>query len=225
MNTILVRVDGKGFSKFTKPFREEGVYGVYSPIIQKHMLAAAQGLVERVDGAVGAYTISDEISLLFEDRGQDTWYAGRHDKIVSLTAAYATAYFNEDLFYRGSTPAVFDSRVVDLDEEELSLAGYILDRRSRGFSNAVGSYAVQTIGHKHVLGVPTHERLAMLENKGVRMAPQLMYGFLVYKKEYTTSVVYTHKKTGEDITVPNVQRSRWETVLFENEGSVKLVVK
>lgn len=130
MNTILVRVDGKGFSKFTKPFREEGVYGVYSPIIQKHMLAAAQGLVERVDGAVGAYTISDEISLLFEDRGQDTWYAGRHDKIVSLTAAYATAYFNEDLFYRGSTPAVFDSRVVDLDEEELSLAGYILDRRS-----------------------------------------------------------------------------------------------
>lgn len=222
---ILVRVDGKGFSKFTKPFRKNGNHGVYSVDIQRYMLSAARGLLSHVDGAVGAYTVSDEISLLIENRGQDTWYAGRHDKIVSLTAAYATAYFNEAMLFGFQDPAVFDSRIVDLDEEMLSLREYFLERRSSGISNAVGSYAVQNIGHKYVIGVPTHERLEMLRKKWIQVSEPLMYGYLLYKEEYTSSVEYVHKKTGEKHVVPNVTRSRWTQKLFENEEDINLMVK
>ena len=225
---ILVRIDGKGFTKFTKPYRKNGAYGVYSIEIQRAMLDTALGLVKSVDGAVGAYTVSDEISLLIEDRGQDTWYAGRHDKIVSLTAAYATAYFNRAvqrfIGYEDKI-AVFDARIVDLDEEMLSPREYFLDRRTRGISNAIGSYAVQLIGHKHILGVPTHKRLEMLELKAVHVSKSLRYGYLVYKKEYTTSIEYVHKKTGIKNVVPNVQRSRWVTIMFEDEDSLNLVVE
>lgn len=217
---ILVRVDGKGFSKFTKFFKQADEY---NSDIQDAMILAAAGLVENVDGAIGAYTVSDEISLLIANRGQDTWYAGRHDKIVSLTAAYATAWFNKKV--TRVYPPVFDSRIVEWYEEGFTLREYFLERRSSGISNAVSSYASRYLGHKFVLGISTRERIEMLDEVGIQVPKGLAYGYLIYKENYTTSVVYTHKKTGEEITVPNVQRSRWETKLFGDVDDIKLMVE
>lgn len=52
---VILRLDGKGFSKFTKPFKK---YDEYSPEIESAMHVATLGLLRKIDGVIAAYTVS-----------------------------------------------------------------------------------------------------------------------------------------------------------------------
>lgn len=96
----LLRVDGKGFSKFTearfeKPFDER---------FSRLMVQTAEALLVQL-GGVYAYTESDEISVLFpRDWGL---YDREVEKAVSISAGLASATFT----LACGEAAVFDSRV------------------------------------------------------------------------------------------------------------------
>ncbi|HEV7706965.1 MAG TPA: tRNA(His) guanylyltransferase Thg1 family protein [Asanoa sp.] len=97
---IVVRVDGRGFSRFTEQHFDKP----FDPRFADHMVATAQTLLTEL-GARYAYTESDEISLLL-DPGFSL-FGRRVEKLVSVTAGIASAAFTQAM----GEPAHFDSRL------------------------------------------------------------------------------------------------------------------
>jgi tRNA(His) 5'-end guanylyltransferase len=84
----VIRVDGKGFSKYTR-----NLVHPFDPGFSADMQATALFLAQQVQGAVAAYTQSDEISVVLSAPAApetETWFGGQVQKIVSITAALAT---------------------------------------------------------------------------------------------------------------------------------------
>lgn len=97
---IVLRVDGRGFSRFTATRFEKP----FDPAFHALMLQTARALLEDLQGSY-AYTESDEISVLFPP-GWDQ-FDREVEKLVSISASIATAAFT----HAAGTPVQFDSRV------------------------------------------------------------------------------------------------------------------
>lgn len=104
---VIIRLDGRSFSKFTKGFEKPFDIDL-SDIFQR----VALQLRKDVEGVKFIYSQSDEISLLLtdwdstkqEDGGRiDTWYDYRLQKIISVVSAIATAKFNEELYQKATS--------------------------------------------------------------------------------------------------------------------------
>ena len=90
-NTI-IRLDGKAFHTFTKGYERP-----FDDQLIDMMNYTTQYLCENVQGVVMGYTQSDEITLVLQDYNKltsDAWFDGQVQKIVSVSASMATAYFN-----------------------------------------------------------------------------------------------------------------------------------
>jgi len=88
----VIRVDGKAFHAYTK-----GCDRPYDSMLSEDMDFTAVALCRQIEGAAIAYVQSDEISLLltdFADNQTQAWFDGNLQKLVSLSAAIATAHFN-----------------------------------------------------------------------------------------------------------------------------------
>lgn len=106
---LFVRVDGKAFHSFTrhcvKPFDHDVI---------EAMVKAACDTAEQMQGFKGAYVQSDECTFMltdFDSHNTEGWFGYRLNKIVSITAAYYTAYFNRHYpVSDAGAPPVFDAR-------------------------------------------------------------------------------------------------------------------
>jgi hypothetical protein len=89
----LARLDGKAFHTFTK-----GLERPYDGRLHALMDATTRHLVKE-SGALVGYTQSDEISLLFyaATPRAEPFLGGRFQKLTSILAAMATAFFNRQL--------------------------------------------------------------------------------------------------------------------------------
>lgn len=118
INTI-IRLDGKAFHTYTK-----GLEKPFDEGLIEDMQEVTKYLCENIQGAKCGYTQSDEITILLTDYDRlDTtaWFDGNVQKITSISAALATAKFNELRFKRSSDSAklaLFDSRVFQIPEKE-----------------------------------------------------------------------------------------------------------
>src|SRR5262245_7521451 len=100
----IVRVDGKAFHSYLRDGQRP-----YDETFMAHMDQVAIALCEEISGAVFAYAQSDEISVLivdFQSPGTEPWFAGEVQKIVSISAAVATAALGA---LRPGRRALFDS--------------------------------------------------------------------------------------------------------------------
>jgi tRNA(His) 5'-end guanylyltransferase len=203
----VIRVDGKGLSKYTRslvrPFDAE---------FSADMQATALYLAQQVQGAVAAYTQSDEISVVLSDLSStDTqlWFGGQVQKVVSIAAALATAKFNSLRPEHGL--AVFDGRTHPLDGQE-EVAGYLRWRQEDAMKNSVGMLASHHISHRQLQGVSVERRKRMLlEEDGVdwdQLPQHLRQGTLIRRERRTETVTYRHGRTGEEHTVV-VERREW----------------
>lgn len=107
---VVVRLDGKAFHTFTRGLDKPFDYN-FTEIMQKTMLK----LCENVQGCVLGYTQSDEITLVLVDyqkRDSMAWFDDEVQKIVSVSAALATMYFNK---YLTEIVEDFDSEIADAD--------------------------------------------------------------------------------------------------------------
>jgi tRNA(His) 5'-end guanylyltransferase len=106
----LIRIDGKAFHTYTR-----GLERPFDDGLRSDMQETTRLLCANIQGAKIGYTQSDEISILltdFDDITTDAWFDGNLQKIVSVSASMASAYFNN---LRGKRQeqkdvAVFDSR-------------------------------------------------------------------------------------------------------------------
>lgn len=112
---IICRIDGHRFSQFTKHFNKP-----FDERLHKCMLDTAKDLMHFVPECKVAYTQSDEISLFFDSMH---YFKGRIQKIVSLTASYASVRFDHhfsihapDVYKEHGSRAHFDARVFNVND-------------------------------------------------------------------------------------------------------------
>lgn len=91
---IIIRLDMRSGGSFVK-----GLKKPFDENFTRAMTTTAQNLAEQVQGAQLAYVGSDEITLVLMNNGTKQhftpFFEGKLQKIVSLTAAIATAEFNK----------------------------------------------------------------------------------------------------------------------------------
>lgn len=199
---VIIRLDGKGFSKLTRALK---VDDEYNPRIDTAMQAASLELCKQIQGVVLAYTISDEISLVIDMNSEDKWYGGRRDKLLSVSASVATAAFAQSM---GEFHWFFDSRIVSVPNNIDGIRDYFHQRKSNGFANAMSSYASRSIGHKDTMYVGLQDRIQELESAGISVHDGLAYGHWIERTPREEEVTFTHRKTGKQETVL-VHRSPW----------------
>lgn len=89
---VIIRVDGNAFHTFTR-----GLDKPFDADFMKIMQYTCKDLCEFIQGCVGGYVQSDEISLLLVDYNTittDAWFDYNLQKVTSLAAARATMTFN-----------------------------------------------------------------------------------------------------------------------------------
>lgn len=142
----IIRLDGKSFHTYTqrleKPWDERLVIA---------MLETTKYLCENIEGVKLGYWQSDEISLLltdYENINTQAWFDKNVQKIVSVSASIATAYFNKCMDLLRLPLAFFDSRVFILPKEEV--CNYYAWRQKDCTSNSIQGLAQANYSHKQL---------------------------------------------------------------------------
>lgn len=226
---IIVRCDGKNFSKYTKnldkPFDSNFTDAMHKTAIK---------LCEYFN-AKFAYTQSDEISLLITEIGgnmQSQPELGNVlQKLCSLTASVATASFNEvrniqymmeDSNMNPMGPALpnqayFDSRVFVVPNED-EVFNHMLWRQQDASKNSISMAAHSLLGHKAIMNKTGSEKQdMMMDNHGVNWND--------YPVKFKRGVIIKKETYFKDVKTPDglvsVKRNRWvvdnETPIFTKD--------
>jgi tRNA(His) guanylyltransferase len=163
---IVCRWDGKGFSKFTKGLRRP-----YDERLHNLMIATTKHIVKEMN-AVVAYTQSDEISAILycEDYNDEIMYNGRIQKLTSIGASLATAYFNKHLAdfipEKKDELPIFDLRVWNVPSKS-EAANAIVWREMDATKNAISMASRHYYSHHQLMNKNGKEMQEMLFQKGV----------------------------------------------------------
>jgi len=169
---VAIRVDGKAFHSFTKGFKRP-----FSMSLMEAMDLAAQKAARQMQGFKIGYVQSDEATFIitdYDDINTEGWFGYEHSKIVSLSSAYMTAYFNMQIAdsaftYNeeealGDKVAVFDARAFNIPKEEVS--NLLLWRAQDNERNSLQSYARSMYSHKELDKKNAADIHEMLHQKG-----------------------------------------------------------
>ena len=162
---IYARLDGKGFSKFTK-----GMQRPFDERMTRCMVETTKFLVEQTNATIG-YTQSDEISLVWYSASVDSqvFFDGKKQKIVSVLASMATAKFNdmilEHIPEKSDTFALFDCRAFTLPNL-VEATNALLWREQDATKNAVSMAARSFYSHKELMNQGRADMQEMMFQKG-----------------------------------------------------------
>lgn len=147
----IIRVDGRSFHNVTRDMEKPFSYDFIGV-----MATVTRDMCQQIQGAVFAYHQSDEISILCQDFANSQtqpWFGGNINKIVSISAALATARFNVQLPLFGITsPALFDSRVFTISSR-IEVMNYFIWRQKDAIRNSVSMAAQTYFSHKSLQGL------------------------------------------------------------------------
>ncbi len=143
---LVLRIDGRAFTSLTDRL---GLRKPYDRRFAEAMARTAARMVEEAGlGAVLAYTFSDEINLVVPRDGIP--FAGRVEKLVSVSASCASSYLVEELgsvgLDVGGETVSFDSRCIPLKGDEVP--EYLAWRQAEAWRNHVNSYGYWALRKK-----------------------------------------------------------------------------
>lgn len=163
---ICARLDGKGFSKFTR-----GMERPFDKRFRDVMKFVTARLVEKASALVG-YTQSDEISLIFYSDSLDKqlFFDRKIQKMVSVLTAMATFAFQEGLKqympeYYGKE-AFFDCRVWAVPNQ-MEAVNSLVWRELDATKNSISMAAMCYYSHKALMNKNGAEKQEMLFQKGI----------------------------------------------------------
>lgn len=217
----IIRLDGKGFSKFTKNLNKP-----FDDGFSQDMDATALYLCENIQGAKFAYTQSDEISVVlcdFDNIETDAWFDYNVQKMTSIAASLATSKFNQLRLARKSrgangyldigdlmdmTLACFDARVFQVPNID-EMFNAILWRQQDCTRNSISMAASAVYSHKELEKKSGSDKQEMLFQKGINWndyLPKYKRGSVI-KKETTVfekafNELVTRTKWVVDINTP-----------------------
>jgi len=166
---ILAHVDGIGFSKYTRKAKKP-----FDEALGNVMLEVAQGIIERVQGAVFAYTQSDEINLLihgYKTLGSQPHRGNRLQKLVADLSGPTSSHFTH-LSHKiwlpgqlgGIREAAFAAAVFPVPENDVT--NYFLHRQQDALRNSVQMLARSMYSHKQIEHKSVAEMKEMCRAKG-----------------------------------------------------------
>ena len=162
---IIIRVDGKCFSQFTK-----GCQRPFDQTLITCMFESAKEVAKQIQGCKALYAQSDEVTFVLTDDATietQQWFGGRQNKIESVTAAMMTAYFNKNWQWNNPMeysedyiPAIFDARAFQCPKDDV--ANVFLWRVKDWERNSLSMFCNQYFSPKQLHGksrVVQHEML------------------------------------------------------------------
>lgn len=170
---LIIRIDGVHFHSFTKGF-ERPFDEAFLNCMRNTML----DLCKNIQGAQLGYTQSDEISLLLLDDDTietEPWFKKNIQKIVSVSAAMATFFFNKEFdfacissqasrgmmeAYINNRMAIFDARAFILPREEVM--NYFVWRQQDCTRNSIQSVGQTYFSHNQLFGKSCNDIQNML---------------------------------------------------------------
>ena len=155
---IYARIDGRGFSKFTK-----GMLRPFDPRMTETMIDTAKTIVEQTHATIG-YTQSDELSFVWiPNENGDTWFDRKIAKMTSVLAGMATAAFIKAMMQRFDNASDllqklphFDARVICMPSSS-EAANMLLWRNLDAAKNSVSMAAHHYFSHNSLQGVKSSE--------------------------------------------------------------------
>jgi len=217
----IIRLDGKAFHTYTqgleKPFDKDLFEDIDNAIID---------MLPEIQGAVFAYTQSDEISILLTDFAKpetSAWFDGNLQKMCSVAASIITAEFNNMRLLRQfnayvkdcdqvdfNNSAYFDARVFTIPDR-IEVMNYMLWRNQDCSRNSVSMVAQSLYSHKELQGKNTSEMHEMIHQKGKNWATDYSdrekNGGLIVKEEYLHE--FLDFGGPRELRELPVKRSRW----------------
>ncbi|KAF8206219.1 tRNAHis guanylyltransferase-domain-containing protein [Mycena galopus ATCC 62051] len=186
----LIRVDGHGFSKFTRGFNKP-----FDERIHDAMAQTAADLLEHFPAASLAYTQSDEITLVFPATATARPFNGRVGKLASLAAGYASTRFNHHLAKAPDVPenkhgiAHFDARAFSVPDTAEALNNLIWRAKTDCRRNSIFGFGRSFFSAKELHGLGGDAVVEkVLAEKGVDFwtsAPSwARYGTTVKREQY-----------------------------------------
>lgn len=147
----VVRIDGKCFSEFTK-----GLQKPFDINFIHLMIETTIYLAKETNARIG-YTQSDEINLILYEENylSELPFGGKKQKLISVLASSATAFFNANRgkylsHHREDELALFDCRAFQVPNKT-EAANAILWRERDAFRNSVHTAARYYFSHKELL--------------------------------------------------------------------------
>jgi len=192
---VVARLDGKGFSKFTK-----GLKRPYDERLSKLMVETTKYLVEETNANCG-YSQSDEITLCWftDDPKSQPYFDGKIFKILTDLAAMCSVFFNEKLPEYlpekvGKRPR-FDCRVWNVPNVNEAVNAFLwreFDATKNSISMAASSY----YSHNQLDGKNGSDKQEMLFQKGINWND---YPSFFKRGTYVQRKVRTGKLTFEEL--------------------------
>jgi tRNA(His) guanylyltransferase len=212
---IYARIDGRGFSKFTR-----GMARPYDIRLTNAMIDVTKTLVRETHATVG-YVQSDEISLLWRDSDLfDRKSHKLHSVLASLAAvAFANGvieYFDDWKSHLAKMPH-FDARVIALPSEVES-ANMMMWRNLDATKNAISMAAHAHFSHRELQNVKSAEKQEMLFHKGINFND---FPYFFKRGTWVRTVTKEKFLTPEELTcIPEKHRptgmvTRGETVAYD----------
>lgn len=178
---VIIRLDGKTFHTITRRCEKP-----FDQTLQATMECTAIRLCSDIQGAKCAYVQSDEISILLTDFDKlttDAWFDYNLQKIVSISAGIASAYFTAHYMNDGHI-AVFDSRAFNIPKEEV--CNYFIWRQQDWLRNSIQMLSQCHFTPKQLHKKNTSDMHEMLHEKGINWAdlkPVWKNGSFIYKTD------------------------------------------
>jgi len=167
---VYARIDGRGFSKFTK-----GMKRPYDTRMSNLMIEVTKYLVQQTHAIMG-YTQSDEISLLWHSNHYDSGiiFDGKTQKMTSILSSMATSKImhllikHEDAEFRKYVDRMpsFDCRVFNLPNK-IEATNTFLWREQDACKNAISMAAHHYYSHKELQNKNSNEMQELLFAKGI----------------------------------------------------------
>ena len=157
----IIRVDGRAFHTYTRPFKKDGPF---SPAIIAAMNAAAVALLNEFKAEL-VYWQSDEITVVIPP--ERIPFSGKTHKLNSIAASVATAAFNREIIGLDyAVPyAIFDARAFAGDREDCALC--LMWRQRDCIKNSVSAAAQSVYSHRQLEGKKTDDKISMMAEKGL----------------------------------------------------------
>jgi tRNA(His) 5'-end guanylyltransferase len=219
---IMVRLDGKCFSKFTKGLRRP-----FDQRLTDLMMYTTVKLMKETNALIG-YTQSDEISLVLhsDSTRSQVYFDGKVQKIVGDLAALATLEFNwklpELIPERTERKPRFDCRVWNVPNK-MEASNTILWRCLDCIKNSVSMLAQDHFSHKALHGKHQEDMLRMLHEEGVRWDAYpncFKYGTMMKKVEivrkFSTNEIVKLPENHAARTDPNLEILRNEIRIIDD---------
>lgn len=186
---LCVRLDGKGFSKFTR----KHFVRPFDPYFAELMDHVATTLLEETNANI-AYTQSDEITLIYRLEGKATEhiFGGKVNKINSILASTASVEFNNN--FEPHSRALFDCRSWGV-KDSIEASNVLLWRAQDARRNSISMLAHHVLGHEACQNVSTFGMIRALLTRDVDwkdMSPRFKYG--AYFKQIAKSVAYDDER-------------------------------